>query len=125
MSAITWGQLIECFGDASMINAYEDQYLGMFLGGLQPSVRDRLPDSEMTYVFASIRAARCIARIYKLPSLQQNPFTHGSYVSSTASPNFGMHVEGNEPNSVAATQILSQPAFPQSAHLGSSASQPN
>ncbi|KAL8498055.1 hypothetical protein ACS0TY_021405 [Phlomoides rotata] len=79
----------------------------------------------MTYVFVAIRVARRIAHIHKPPSLQRNSFTHGSSVRSTTSPNFGQHVEDNEPNSIAATQISSQPTFSQSTHPGSSASCPN
>lgn len=84
-------ELVARFGDSSAVNAYEalhltrqtgsledylslfesrvaqlpslppEQYLGVFLGGLKSSIRDRLPDLEVQDVFATIRAARRIA----------------------------------------------------------------
>lgn len=103
-------ELIERFGDSSAINAYEamhltrqtgsledylslfeervaqlpslppEQYLGVFLGGLQPAIRERIPDSEMTNVFAGIRAARRIARSTNPSIVQQRaPYSAGPF----------------------------------------------
>ncbi|KAH6793714.1 hypothetical protein C2S52_004191 [Perilla frutescens var. hirtella] len=93
-------ELIARFGDSFAINTYEamyltrqtgsleyylslfeervaqlpslppEHYLGTFLGGLQPAIRERIPDSEMTGVFAAIRAVHRIAHSAK-PSLMQ------------------------------------------------------
>lgn len=90
-------ELLERFGDSSAINAYEamqltrqtgsledflslfeervaqlpslppEQYLGMFLGGLQPSIRDYLSASDCSDVFAAIRAARRSGYAWSVP----------------------------------------------------------
>ncbi|KAH6778749.1 hypothetical protein C2S52_009986 [Perilla frutescens var. hirtella] len=53
-------------------------------GGLQPAIRERIPDSEMTDVFAAIRAARRIARSVK-PSLMlpKSTFSAGPFSRPT------------------------------------------
>lgn len=108
-------ELIDRFGDSSAINAYEamhitrqtgsledylalfeervaqlptlpsEQYLGMFLGGLQPSIRDRISESELSTVFSAIRAARRIDRSPRQPGqFQRSPFTSGQFSRSSA-----------------------------------------
>ncbi|KAL6516474.1 hypothetical protein OROGR_019779 [Orobanche gracilis] len=65
-------------------------FFGIFLGGLQHSVRGCLPDSEMTDVFAAIRAAQRIDCIHKLPSLQRAPPVPGSSVCSKLGVRFAV-----------------------------------
>lgn len=48
---------------AQLLSLAPEHYLGTFLGGLQPSIHDRLPDSELTNVFVAIRVARRLARV--------------------------------------------------------------
>lgn len=59
--------------------------MGIFLGGLQPTIRERVPDSEMTDVFAAIKAARRIARSTK-PSIgqQRAPYSAESFTRPTS-----------------------------------------
>lgn len=109
-------ELLNRFGDSFAVNAYEamhltrqtgsledylslfeervaqlpflspEQYLGWFLGGLQTELRDSIPDSETTDVYAAIRAARRLARSHRqvgVPPPQSN-FSPGSFFRPTA-----------------------------------------
>lgn len=127
-------ELVDRFGDTSAINAREAmhstrqtgtledyfalfeervaqltslppaQYLEMFLGGLSCSIRDRIPDNEMTDVFADIRAARRIAHSQKPPSF------HSSFSTNQSFHSWEVPVPAKHPSS---SQSLSTPAFSQ------------
>lgn len=71
------------------------QYLGMFLGGLQPSIRDSIPDSELSDVFAPIRSACHIARVTQPPTMNNKPISGIQLRSTTTSVSSG----GNGNNS--------------------------
>ncbi|XP_057794044.1 uncharacterized protein LOC131010514 [Salvia miltiorrhiza] len=121
-------ELIERFGDSSAINAYEAmhitrqtgsleeylalfeeriaqlpelppaQYLGMFLGGLHSSVRDRITESDSVNVFTAIRAARRISRSSRGSSQPpQSSFPSTAPLRSTASFRGGAPVIGSTP----------------------------
>ncbi|KAL6555595.1 hypothetical protein OROHE_007267 [Orobanche hederae] len=108
-------ELIERFGDSSTKNAYEamhatrqmgslddylalfeeriaqlpnlpsDQYLGMFLGGLNPSVRDQISDAETGDVHSAIRAARRVSRSSDYSQPFSKPAFQHSYGRSPTS----------------------------------------
>ncbi|KAL6569931.1 hypothetical protein OROMI_014445 [Orobanche minor] len=67
---------------AQLPSLSDDQYLGMFLGGLKPSVRDLISDAETGNVHIAIRAARRITCSSDYPSrftksaFQQGTFKH-------------------------------------------------
>ncbi|KAL6541928.1 hypothetical protein OROGR_011414 [Orobanche gracilis] len=56
-----------------------EQYLGRFLGGLQPSSREEKADSELSDVLAAIRAARCGA----CASMPPTHFSEPSYTQTS------------------------------------------
>ncbi|XP_057766739.1 uncharacterized protein LOC130987132 [Salvia miltiorrhiza] len=121
-------ELIERFGDSSAINAYEAmhitrqtgpleeylalfeeriaqlpelppaQYLGMFLGGLHSSIRDRITESDSVNVFTAIRAARRISRSSRGSSQPtRSSFPSTAPLRSTASFRGGAPVIGSTP----------------------------
>lgn len=72
-----------------------EQYLCMFLGGLQPSIRDSIPDLELSDVFAAIRSARRVARVTRPPTTN-NKLISGFQLRSTAtSVSSGGHVDSS------------------------------
>lgn len=134
-------ELIERFDDSSAINAYgamhitcqtgtledylalfeeriaqlpelpPEQYLGMFLGGLNSSIRDRITESDTVNVFTAIRAARRIVRSTRDSSHPPRSFLPSNNQRSTASFRGGQAIGSAPPASFRGGQSAASGGF--------------